>query len=725
MKDIAKGIVYAGIFLIPAIVLIISNNLFFPFITGKNFTFRIIVEIIFAGWIILAFYDAQYRPKFSWILGTFLTFLIVIFFADLFGEYPLQSFWSNFERMEGYVTLVHTFLYFLVLGSVLKTEKHWDRLLLATIGVAIVVSFYAFAQLSGNIVINQGGVRLDGTLGNSAYMAIYMLFHTFITLFMLLRTPSTPMRYVYGGLTILFIYLLVQTATRGTILGLVGGSLVMVTYIALFAKNYPVVRKTAGGALIGLVAFVALFVTFKESAFIQGNVHLQRIASISLAEAGNRFNIWSMAFEGVKERPILGWGQSNYGYVFNKYYKPELHGQEAWFDRVHNIVMDWLIAGGFAGAIAYFSIIGSAFYYLFFRPLFRDDETFSVVERGVLIGLLSGYMIHNFVVFDNIVSYIFYGTILAYIHARVAKSVLRVESWKIDGRIVEQVVSPVVAVLLLITVYYVNVPGIQAAGDIIDGFRAQSGEEVLASFERALSRGSFGTQEIREQMMQRVQPLFNDPKLSEEFKQKAFKRVEEELLAQLEEKPGDARAHVFMASFYRMTNNADPAVEQLRIARELSPKKQLIIFEQGMVELQKQNYAGAMEFFKEAYELAPQFSDSRVYYAMSAVYNDRLDIVDELIVTPDDKLAFAKNQIATQAVYAKKLYPRLIDMFKLQIEASPDDPQLRTNLAFVLNESGNKKSAIEVLRQAGEDIPSFKSQADTFIANLESASVVQ
>ncbi len=719
MKDIAKAVVYAGIFAVPAIVLIISNNLFFPFITGKNFTFRIIVEIVFAAWIILALYDAQYRPKFSWILGAFLAFLVAIFFSDLFGAYSLQSFWSNFERMEGYVTLVHTFLYFVVAGSILRTEKHWDRFFLTTIGVALVVSLYAFAQLSGNIVINQGGWRLDGTLGNSSYMAIYMLFHTFIALFMLLRTPNVPMRWVYGALTVLFIYLLVQTATRGTILGLVGGSLVMVTYMALFAKNYPNVRKAAAGGLVALVAIVALFITFKESAFVQGNPYLQRVATISLAEAQNRFNIWSMAFEGVKERPIFGWGQSNYGYVFNKYYKPELHGQEAWFDRVHNIVMDWLIAGGFVGVTLYFSIVAAALYYLFLRPLTRDDETFSVVERGVLIGLIVGYFIHNFVVFDNIVSYIFYGTILAYIHARVATPVPSIERFKIDGRIVEQVVSPIVAVVLLITVYYVNVPGIQAAGDIIDGFRATNGEEILASFERALARGSFGTQEIREQMMQRIQPLFQDPNLSEEFKQRAFKRVEEELLAQLEEKPGDARAHVFMASFYRMTNNLEPAIEQLAKARELSPRKQLIIFEQGMAEIQRQNYEAGLQFFKEAYELGTQFTESRVLYAMAAVYAGKLGLVDELLPTPEDKRAFALNDMAVQAVYTAKMYPLLVDMFNTRIEANPAEPQIRTSLAFILNESGDTKGAIEVLRRAAEDIPSFKAQAENFIVNLE------
>jgi len=125
--------VHVGVFAIPFIVLIISNSMFFPFITGKNFTFRILVEVIFAAWIILALYDAQYRPKFSWIAVSFVALLVVMFFADLLGKNPHQSFWSNFERMEGYVTLVHTFMYMIVAGSVLNTQKMWDRFFNTTI----------------------------------------------------------------------------------------------------------------------------------------------------------------------------------------------------------------------------------------------------------------------------------------------------------------------------------------------------------------------------------------------------------------------------------------------------------------------------------------------------------------------------------------------------------------------------------------------------------------
>lgn len=724
MKDITKAIVYAGIFAIPAIVLIISNSLFFPFITGKNFTFRIIVEVIFAAWIILALYEPYYRPRFSWIAFCFTALLVVMFFANLFGENPQASFWSNFERMEGYVTLVHTFLYMLVAGSVLRTEKVWDTFFVTTIGVAVILSLYAFAQLSGNIVINQGGWRLDGTLGNSAYMAIYMLFHVFITFYMLFRTKSVGMRYTYGALAILFIYLLVQTATRGTILGFVTGSFIMVTYMALFAREYPTVRKVAAGGLVALVVVVSLFISFKDSSFIQGNPYLQRIASISLKEATTRFDIWSMAFNGVKERPLLGWGQSNYNYVFNKYYEPELHGQEAWFDRVHNIVMDWLIAGGVIGTVAYFSILGSAVYYLFVRPLFRrEDNAFSVVERGVLLGILVGYTVHNVFVFDNIVSYIFYGTILAYIHSRVAGVVPKIESWKIDTRIIEQVAIPVVGVLLFVGVYYVNVPGIQAAGDIIDAFRAKTPEGVIGSFERALARDSFGKQEIREQMTQKVQSLLQDKTIADEVKEKGKARVEEELLKQIEENPGDARVEVFISSFYRMTGNTDKAIEHLDVARTLSPRKQLIIFEQGFAHLQKQDNEKATALFKEAYDLGPQFMEPRVLYAMSAMYSGDVTTVNELINTDEAKKAFALNQYAAQATYAAKEYPLLIEMFKIRVEQKPDDAQERSSLAFILNESGDTAGAIEVLKKAGEDIPSFKAQAEEYMKSLVSTNL--
>ena len=139
--------VFAGIFLLPFIPLIVTKGMFFPFVTGKNFFFRIIVELILGGWLILAWRDARYRLNFSCVLGALLAFLGVITLADIFGKDFLRSFWSNYERMEGLITLLHLFAYFVVLGGMLKTRAVWKWFLSTSLGVSMFVSLFAIFQL--------------------------------------------------------------------------------------------------------------------------------------------------------------------------------------------------------------------------------------------------------------------------------------------------------------------------------------------------------------------------------------------------------------------------------------------------------------------------------------------------------------------------------------------------------------------------------------------------
>jgi len=125
-KQILKNTILVGLFLVPFVPFLVSSSLFFPFITTKAFAWRIIVETVFAAWVLLALLDTDYRPKKSIILYAVFSFLVVIGLADLFGVAPVKSFWSNFERMEGYVTLLHLGVFFLVISSVFK-EIDWKR----------------------------------------------------------------------------------------------------------------------------------------------------------------------------------------------------------------------------------------------------------------------------------------------------------------------------------------------------------------------------------------------------------------------------------------------------------------------------------------------------------------------------------------------------------------------------------------------------------------------
>nr|MDP7365942.1 hypothetical protein [Candidatus Paceibacterota bacterium] len=104
VQKILRYLLIGGIFAVPFIPLVISSTMFFPFITGKNFAFSIIVELLLGGWAILAVLDKAYRPKFTLLLISILSFVGIIAIADIFGANPFKSFWSNFERMEGFLT---------------------------------------------------------------------------------------------------------------------------------------------------------------------------------------------------------------------------------------------------------------------------------------------------------------------------------------------------------------------------------------------------------------------------------------------------------------------------------------------------------------------------------------------------------------------------------------------------------------------------------------------
>ncbi|KKW40473.1 MAG: putative bicarbonate transporter, ICT family protein [Parcubacteria group bacterium GW2011_GWB1_55_9] len=333
-QQVARWVALGAFFLIPLAPLVVANSYFFPFITGKAFYLRILIEIAAVAWIVLALLDKEYRPRFSWIGAAVIGFVVWMFIADAFALNAVKAFWSNFERMEGWVLLVHLLGLFFAMSAVLRVEKKWRAWFLASLGVAVVISGYALLQLNGSLAIHQGSVRIDATLGNSAYLAIYFLFSIFIALWLALTEKYSWLKWSLIALAVIETILLFYTETRGTVIGLTLGLTLAALLTAVTASRRA--RGYAAGALALILVLAGGFYLARDSSFVQNNHVLQRIASISLADGQTRFTIWSMAFEGVRERPLIGWGQEGFNYVFNKYYDPSLYNQEPWFDRAHN-----------------------------------------------------------------------------------------------------------------------------------------------------------------------------------------------------------------------------------------------------------------------------------------------------------------------------------------------------------------------------------------------------
>ncbi len=309
---------------------------------------------------------------------------------------------------------------------------------------------------------------------------------------------------------------------------------------------------------------------------------------------------------------------------------------------------------------------------------------------------------------------------------------------------VTQIVAPVAVVVACVAIYMVNIPSLQAAGDMIKGFQAQDPSKRLQEFKTALSRGSFANQEIREQTVRLTQEISSqvpnlaqqmraaNPKLSEKEANDAVQKLRMEYVtladtamkAQLEETPNDVRILVFQASFYRVIGDPAKALEVLERAKTLSPEKQQIYFELGLAALDTGDKAKAEEAFKTAYDLEPKFSQARLYYAMSAIYAGDLARAQE-IVGPEYQNDYVRSDAIVRALLETKQYGEMENIYKARIEQNPNDIQLRVSLAWIQNTAGRKADAIATIRAATEKFPDFKTQGERYIKDLESAATPQ
>lgn len=639
-------------------------NMFFPFITGKNFAFRIIVELATLAWVILVLRDKTYRPKFSWLAIAITVFVAIVGVADIFSSNPVKSFLSNFERMEGWITLAHLLLYFVVLTSVLRTWSLWKRFFQVSVGVSVVVCLYGFMQLTGSAAIHQSVSRLDASFGNATYLAIYMLFHIFIAVVLLVRhlkdSETVDRRdrsrsvnvwykdwvvYLYAVVVIMQATVLFFTATRGSILGLVGGLMISAILVAITEKENKTLRKIFVGVLVAIVALIGLFFLTKNTSFVKNNEVLGRIASISVTDGTTkaRFMIWNMAWKGVTQDPkhfVIGWGQESFNYLFSTYYDPGMYGQEQWFDRSHNVVFDWLTAAGMLGLLSYISIFGLTLYTLWRK------SSLSLVEKSLITGLLAGYSFHNLFVFDNIVSYIVFFTVLAYVHTST-KNVESDKSAEIKNTgeidISFQYAGMILIGIIFIGVFYQYDYKPMAANSAL--IRALTQTQVVSasstpsivytaanvdSFKEAISYDTIGLYEIREQLMENAANSLNTGS-DGTVKQGLVSLAQTEIKRQLAETPNDARYYVLGGSFYQNIGDYKNASDLLVKASELSPRKQSIMFILGSNYFAMKQYTDALETFKKAYELDTSFDEAKKLYALVALYTGQEKITNDLL----------------------------------------------------------------------------------------------
>ncbi len=725
INQVLKYLIIGVLFLIPFVPLVVANSLFFPFITGKAFAFRILVEIIAALWALLAIIDPLYRPRKTFISLSVLLFVVVIAVADMAGHNPYRSFWSNFERMEGLVTIAHLAVYFLISSIMLASEGLWKIFWNISIGVSALVAIYGFSELS-----KSSGTRVDALLGNAAYVAVYMLVNILMAAYYFAKPQALYSRVVYVPVIIIDTLILYYSQTRGTILGLLGGILVAAILVVLFEKKEKMLKQVALGFLILVCISVGGFLLLRNSNFVRSTPALNRFASISMKDTTtvSRFMVWNMAWKGFKEKPFLGWGQENFNYVFNKYYDPRMYNQEQWFDRTHNVFLDWLIAGGVLGLLSYLGIFATMLYVLWRA----GEEKFSVVDKSILTGLFVGYFIHNLFVFDNLISYILFFSLAAYIcqhevSSQISavspdkKSVTVIGEEAIYNRLAAGV--PCVLVVFCVVLYLCVIKPVSANATLITALNAQVGSpEQLANYEKTLQYNGMGNVEATVQLASTAEGVVNKPEVSGDIKKSFFDLTKKSFDTEIAKDPDNARPYVVLGSFLIRAGAAKDATGYLRKAEARSPQKQSILLELGLLYLEQGKYEDAFKVFKDTYELDTDYTEAKIFYAVGAIQAHHDDIVKTLSGEMHD--VFVSDDRIYASYDGAKEYDRAIALLKerlalLQDKKLPSDDMeiIKTDLAIATEyyHAGRNSDAIAEIQHVIKLAPSFADQGQKYI----------
>jgi O-antigen ligase/Flp pilus assembly protein TadD len=694
---------------------VIINQLFFPFITGKAFFFRIIVEVAALLYLFLIIKAPQYRPKKGPILYAIVSFIAVITVADIFGANFSRSFWSNFERMEGLVSYLHLAVYFLM-ASTLFRDREWKWFWNSSLVLSICMTFYTFLQLGGAFVINQGGVRVDGTFGNATYLAVYMLFNMFIAAFLFVRGQG-KIKYLYAAVFLLDGIALFYTATRGAILGTIFGFFVAGVATAWHSKE-PWIRKGAIGGVIVIIAFVGGFMLVRNSSFVQNSPVLVRFAGISLSDktTQSRFTIWGMAIKGWKEHPVLGWGQENFNLVFNKYYDPILYSQEQWFDRAHSVFFDWLVAGGALGLLAYLSLFGAAGYVLW------KTQKLSFAEKAIIGGLLTGYFIQNLTVFDNLVSCIYFFSFLAFLHSSDRASEFSVIApVKKMSTIMEDGLLSAAVIVFIAIFYFVNVKPVLASTNLIQALvsHPEGVTKNLEYFKDSIGYNTLGVPEAREQLVQLALQGFSTQGVDPTVLSSLAAYAESEMAAQVAVAPTDMRYSFFLGGLYLQAGDVAKGLEYLKKAETLSPNKQQVLFQLLQAYFADKDSVNALATAKKAYDLAPDFAEAQKWYAAALIFSGQKGEAQKYIdqaygTTTAPNL---DNRFA-MAYLAAKDYISLSVFWKQKIAQDPTNSQLHVSYAASLMASGDRSGAIKELQSAASLNPALAQSVDDAVSQI-------
>lgn len=670
MKDLLRWSLYPLAF-VPVLV---DSTVLFPFIFPKTLLVRAVVAIfwaIFAAWLFMDRKRASEVIRERWrfiknpvFLFTIGFFVVLMFLSTIFAVDSYRAFFGEIERGEGFLGIA-SFIGFFVASLLVFEKKDWLNFFKLSLVTGAILFIDALGEFMGDTFI-----RAQSFLGNPTFLAAVFLFVIFSALIVLFSRPTTFWKLSSLVMVILGVVGVFLTGTRGAILGLLFGTMLVVIYFAAKGKDIkisiPVIGekislRTVGVSLIlvGLFLGTGLFVT-RDNPVWENVPGIGRFVGISLQDATLQTRLISAGVsldavnpknEGVG-RLLIGYGPENFDIAYNKYYNPEyMRYEPLWFDRAHNKIFDVLVMNGVLGIFAYFGIWISLIYIVFRR--IKEKE---IGYAAAILFFSGAYFVQNLFVFDQISTYIPFLSLFAF--SIFIGSDLSREDKRGDRvrRIIEKTlpyVSGAFAVFLVVTlVLYTFIPYRQTK-IFIDALRSGDPAVMLTASENFLEPYNFVQKDVRGRFLGAVlEEGAGDPQFV-----KVIDRAVEAHEEYIAREPYYPRDITLLANIYNRgaplgrPELFDAAEDYYLRALELSPARQEHLYSIAITHADQDDFDKMQEYLDIMMEQSSAVPRTRLFYGNAIFqegenrYDESMDVLNSVLTDPDSY--FNNNEILT------------------------------------------------------------------------------
>ncbi|MEY4731671.1 MAG: hypothetical protein RL681_617 [Candidatus Parcubacteria bacterium] len=725
--------------------LLFAQSFIFPFVVIKTHVFQALLGVIaalYGAWLLVD--RSSSKPRWTPLRIAVLAWFCAALLSSVFSLDITRSLWSTPERGLGLVAALH-FMLFAVVLSEMRDHLSLRTYVSVSLAVSAIAALFAFVHIADPTLFLEpsGGPtgfagRPGSFLGNPTYLASYLLPHIFLAVWLAVRSWNEKRRGIsilYLGVIVLNTVVIFLTQTRGALLGLALGSL-MLGLVLVFryrsvrlARNARITVRAVGVVFLGLVLVAgAVFWFTRASAFWQSVPGLRRLAVLNLSskDIQPRLIAIRISLEAFRERPVLGFGFENFKYAFDRSYDPKLleYGySETYFDKPHNVFLEHLVDGGIIGLVAYCAM----FVVLGYVVLRRKDHEFMA---PAILGAVAAHLGNDAFVFDTFGSWVAIFLVMGVVDA----------AWLSDRD--TRLPSPVQAsqASSVRTRRWFLCAGLGGAALLWTAWNggvlyANNREYWVLNYflnrlpERAIESYHAALRVPLNPFRSDVQRDFSSS-VSQLFQQRVIipneTAVAEEAMASMEAvvqaRPYDYFQRVSYIDSAATLFPNDPVImarseQYLAEALQLSPNRQQIRFVEAKLRLVQGRIDEALAAMRKAIDLDPEIAESHFDYALMAFEAGKiqegfaeLETAERLGRVPraGNEMRIVANQYADAGNYAKA-----ISLYGAALGKNPDDLESRLKLGIVYFYAGDLLAARDQLTQVAHatnirEAPSFE-----------------